>query len=195
MKKELVAGRRPPNVCPRCGLTNLRAHYKSDAVDFKGLTLDVDGLAETICGDCDYHWNTDGQDLDNMAILRSEFARVRDEMREEDGLLTGEQIDKALHLLSISRAKAALLFGGGPNAFARYSSGDVLQSVAMDRLIRLTVAFGGDAIAFLQRASTELLVLNAGTRNSTVISIRAPNERASVRKASATASAVAVAMQ
>lgn len=195
MKRDVVAGARPPNVCPRCGFSNLRVQYKSDAVDFKGLTLEVDGLAGSVCGNCAYHWTTDGQDLDNLAILRSDFARVRDELRERDGLLTGEQIDTALGLLSLSRSKAAALFGGGPNAFARYSSGDVLQSVAMDRLIRLTVAFGDDALAFLHRAGKELLVLNAGIRNSTVISIKVPNEHASVRKASGTAATIAVSLQ
>src|SRR5699024_9109270 len=38
----------------------------------------------------------------------------------------------------LTQQGAALLFGGGTNAFSKYERGDVIQSVAMDRLLRLT---------------------------------------------------------
>lgn len=139
-----------PNICTHCGSDHVEVRHESDAVDFKGLTLEVDGLAKTVCTACKHSWTTPGQEADNLALLREAFAAERDRMRAELGLLSGEQIALALEQLRLTRAEAATLFGGGPNAFAKYVNGDVLQSVPMDRLLRLTVAFGDLAAAHLR---------------------------------------------
>lgn len=131
-------------------------------MDFKGLTLEVDGLAQTVCTKCEYAWETPGQQLDNLAILRQAFVARRDEIRREEGLLTGEQVRFVLSKLDLSKSDAASLFGGGPNAFQKYISGEVLQSMAMDRLLRLTLAFGGLAVRYLRLGSDAPLSLYAG---------------------------------
>ena len=154
--------KRVPNACPRCSAGNLHVRHKSDTLDYKGLTLDVDGLAETTCQSCGFEWMTDGQEQDNLAIIRQAFALKRDHVRANEGLLTGEQIEDVLHLLSLSKADAARHFGGGPHAFGKYISGEVLQSFAMDRLLRLTLAFGQQAVRFLARGKHAPLSLNAG---------------------------------
>ena len=159
----------------RCGAADATVRHRAEIVDFKGLTLEVEGLADTLCNACQYTWTTDGQEADNLAILRAAFAERRDVLRAEEGLLTGEQIDRALHSLSLNRAQASTLLGGGPNAFARYICGDVLQSFAMDRLIRLTVAFGDDAVQFLRTAATQPLALNAGVRQMTTTVVISTN--------------------
>src|SRR5690606_39913720 len=47
----------------------------------------------------------------------------------------------ARETLRLTQGQAAELFGGGANAFSKCERGDVIQSVAMDRLIRLSLAF------------------------------------------------------
>ncbi|MDP2006445.1 MAG: type II toxin-antitoxin system MqsA family antitoxin [Rubrivivax sp.] len=147
----------------RCRSDACRVDHKSAVVDFKGLTLEVDGLAETVCTACSYSWETAGQQLDNLAVLRNAFVARRDEVRREEGLLTGEQVDHVLSKLELSRHEAASIFGGGPNAFQKYVSGDVLQSKAMDRLLRLTLAFGHPAVSYLRKGSSAPLALYAGS--------------------------------
>lgn len=146
----------------RCKSHEVLVKHVSDVVDFKGLTLEVDGLAQTACRTCGLTWTTDGQDQDNFAILKAAFAAKRDEVRNREGLLTGEDIGYVLDELGMTKAAAASLFGGGPNAFSKYMTGDVLQSFAMDRLLRLTMAFGDQAVRYLALGRDAPLKLHAG---------------------------------
>lgn len=163
MTSNIRPRQRQPNVCMRCRSDQCRVDHKSAIVDFKGLTLEVDGLAETVCTACGYTWETAGQQLDNLAILRAAFVARRDEVRQEEGLLTGEQVNFVLSELELSRNEAASIFGGGPNAFQKYISGEVLQSKPMDRLLRLTLAFGHPAVSYLRRGSDAPLALYSGS--------------------------------
>ncbi len=153
---------RKPNVCMRCGYTKVVIEHRSDIVDFKGLTLEVDGLAQTVCQKCGHCWTTEGQEIDNLGLLRSAFAIQRDEIRTKEGLLTAEQINFVLAQLNLTKADAALYFGGGPNAFHKYASGEVLQSFAMDRLLRLALAFGQHALDYLRQGRSAPLYLYSG---------------------------------
>ncbi len=158
----IKALKRLPHICARCQAENAGIEHKADIVDFKGLTLEVEGLAETVCQSCGFRWTTDGQEQDNLALLRNAFVVKRDAIREREGLLTGEQIQHVLDQLGLSKAEAAVLFGGGPNAFGKYLSGEVLQSFAMDRLLRLTVSFGDHAIRVLRQGRNASLVKGSG---------------------------------
>jgi putative zinc finger/helix-turn-helix YgiT family protein len=153
--------KRDPHVCMRCGTNDPQTSYYADTLNFKGLTIDVEGLAQTKCGSCGLIWQTDGQDQDNLSRMRDAFAVKRDAVRTRDGLLTGEQVEFVLSQLELTRARAATLFGGGPNAFAKYISGEVLQSVAMDRLLRLALAFGEPAVRYLEQGRDAPLQLRA----------------------------------
>jgi hypothetical protein len=106
-------------------------------------------------------WTTSGQEHDNLGLIREAFALERDRIRERDGLLTGQQIEFALNELSLTKAAASELFGGGPNAFSKYVSGDVLQSFPMDRLLRLTLAVGAQALRYLRQGKDAPLQKNA----------------------------------
>jgi Antitoxin component of bacterial toxin-antitoxin system, MqsA len=108
--------KRQPHVCMRCGSEEVTVRHFGDVLDFKGLTLEVEGLAETTCTNCAYQWTTDGQEGDNLDILRAAFAEKRDAVRAADGLLTGDAIRQALEELKLTKTQAAELFGGGPNA-------------------------------------------------------------------------------
>lgn len=159
---ELKPRKRDPHVCMRCNSRDVSVEHYSDVLDFKGLTLEVDGLAQTRCKNCDYRWTTAGQEQDNLARLREAYAAKRDAVRDREGLLTGEQIGYVLSELQLSKAEAAELFGGGPHAFSKYMTGEVLQSFAMDRLLRLALAFGPRAIEVLKKGRNAPLRLNCG---------------------------------
>jgi len=159
---ELKPRKRDPHVCMRCKSRDVLVEHYADVLDFKGLTLDVDGLAQTRCRNCDYRWTTAGQEQDNLARLRDAYVAKRDAVRDREGLLTGEQIGEVLDRLQLTKAQAAELFGGGPNAFTKYMNGEVLQSLAMDRLLRLALAFGPRAVELLRQGRNAPLRLNAG---------------------------------
>src|SRR5476649_972509 len=54
-----------------------------------------------------------------------------------DGLMSPDEIKRARIKLGLTQANAAKIFGGGDNAFSKYERGEVTQSSAMDKLIRL----------------------------------------------------------
>lgn len=151
-----------PNICMRCSCEKVSVEHRNDLVDFKGLTLEVNGLAETVCQACGHRWTTEGQEKDNLSLLQEGFATKRDALRIRDGLLTGEQVEFVLNALQLTKTEAAALFGGGPNAFSKYARGDVLQSAPMDRLLRMTLAFGMPAVNFLRRWRDTPLQIYAG---------------------------------
>jgi len=153
--------KRQPHRCAKCGSEDVTVSHRTETVDFRGLTLEVDGLAETVCGNCGLTWTTDGQEQDNLTRLKTAFGAKRDAVREREGLLTAEQIEYVLNRLQLSRTDASALFGGGPNAFTKYANGDVLQSFAMDRLLRLTLAVGSPAVRYLRIGRDAPLALNA----------------------------------
>jgi HTH-type transcriptional regulator / antitoxin MqsA len=184
---DLKPRQRMPNVCPKCGTGDARVTHLSEDVPFKGLTLEVHGLAYTVCRACSHRWTTDGQQADNLGLIRAAYAIKRDEVRLAEGLLSGDEISKVLEQLRLTKADAAYLFGGGPHAFAKYMSGDVLQSKAMDRLLRLTLAFGDHALCVLRKGSDMPLTIYSGLlfhaptsadlHNLEVVSVpRAPGE-------------------
>lgn len=151
-----------PGQCPRCGHEHSQVERYADDVDFKGLRLEVHGLVQSRCTACRHSWETAGQNQDNLQLLRHLFATERDRHREQHGLLTGEEITALLAELGITRAEAAALLGGGPHAFAKYASGEVVQSIPMDRLLRLLRAFGHAALAHLREGPRANAALHAG---------------------------------
>ena len=136
--------------CPSCGQMELSQFVCSDTLEFRGLLLDVENLQKSRCLNCKAIFETQAQTVDNQAILRTAYSQKREFLRKEEGLLTACEIEKIRKDFSLSQREAAALFGGGYNAFNKYESGEVLQSVPMDRLLRLSRAVGHAAIEILQ---------------------------------------------
>jgi len=161
MTGELRVRRRSAHVCLRCGHDGAEVVRYSDTLEHKGLLLDIEGLVETRCSSCGHTWCTDGQQVDNVALVKAAYATRRDEVRADEGLLTSAQIADILDQLKLKTREAAELFGGGPHAFSKYLSGDVLQSTAMDKLLRVVFAFGEPALAYLRKGKEAPLQLGA----------------------------------
>lgn len=155
-----------PTICPKCGGGGLDAYSYSDTVDFRNLELDVEGLERYQCRSCGLRWETPTQLERNQVKIKNEYANARDRLRQRYGLLTADQIERVRKDLSLTQKEAAGLFGGGSNAFNKYESGEVLQSYAMDRLIRLTDAIGAPAVEFLRNVNVQGSVRVLGAKSS-----------------------------
>lgn len=160
--------------CPHCSSVNVAVISYSDTVDFRNMELDVEHLQKSKCVNCGHKWTTDEQRNHNNSIMRSAFVVKRDQYRTEYGLLTGQEIAQMREQFGINQREAAMIFGGGYNAFNKYESGEVLQSFAMDRLVRLTSVVGLPAIEFLRNvfATPNFIVISAFQGATTKITVQ-----------------------
>ena len=106
----------------------------NETYQYKGETFSLSDIEYSVCREC-------GFDLVLPHQMRRNEARVRDEYRRIDGLLTGRQIKAIRKRLGLTQAQAARLMGGGDNAFSKYERGEITQSAAMNSVLLLLDAF------------------------------------------------------
>lgn len=121
----------PQLMCDVCGTGALLPTVYEDEFKHGGTTIRVGGLESYVCDQC-------GADPVHADQARRNHARIADARRRADGMLTGSDIRALRTRLALTQQDAAELFGGGANAFSKYERGDVVQSEAMDRLLKLT---------------------------------------------------------
>jgi len=115
--------------CAACGSSELIELQEVNHVTHR----DIKGQVVTFfseCKTCGSEVVTDNQSKKNKRSLMA-FKKTC------DGLLSGQEITAIREKLAITQGEAASIFGGGSNAFTKYENDDVMQSVAMDKLIRL----------------------------------------------------------
>lgn len=117
-------------VCPVCDADSLTADSETLAFKHRGQVIQVAGAEYARCESC-------GEDFVLPSQARRNDRRIADAKRAADGLLPGDQIARIRRRLSLTQREAATLFGGGDNAFSKYERGDVIQSLPMDRLLRV----------------------------------------------------------
>lgn len=118
--------------CVMCSSAELLAKSEIESIRYKSKVLQV-LMAFTVCQGCGYEFVATEQIKNNdQAVIGAK--------RRADGLLTPAEIRSARETLGVTQARAAELFGGGRNAFSKYERGEVAQSEAMDKLIRLCLA-------------------------------------------------------
>jgi HTH-type transcriptional regulator/antitoxin MqsA len=115
--------------CKLCKSEDVSDYVEEEEITYKGSTLQV-SIAYSLCNSCDREFISKPQILQNEAALRAA-------KKDYDGLLSSEEIIRARRTLSLTQEQAARVFGGGRNAFSKYERGEVSQSVAMDKLIRI----------------------------------------------------------
>jgi HTH-type transcriptional regulator/antitoxin MqsA len=128
-------------LCPECEKGHLVASLYVDDFQHDGQVVSVDGLEGYVCDRC-------GADPVFPDQIRRNHRRIADAKRRSDGRMTGDEVRAIREQFGLSQQDAARLFGGGTNAFSKYERGDVLQSVAMDRLLK-AVAFHPFLLDFL----------------------------------------------
>jgi len=115
--------------CKQCNSENVQNFVEVDAIPYKGSELQV-SIAYSVCNNCKREFISKPQIHQNEAAIR--VAK-----KEFDGLLSCDEIVRARQQLSLTQEQASRVFGGGRNAFSKYERGEVSQSVAMDKLIRI----------------------------------------------------------
>ena len=114
-----------------CGSQDVTQHSETESVRYRKGTVEAT-LAYCVCNAC-------GRDFVPPELIRKNDEALRAAKRAYDGLLAPEEIHEARRALGLTQEEAAEVFGGGANAFSKYERGEVSQSAAMDRLIRLCV--------------------------------------------------------
>ena len=115
--------------CKLCKSEDVSGFVEVEDISYKGKDLQV-SIAYSVCNNCDREFVSKPQIIQNELALRA----VK---KTFDGLLSSEEIVRAREELSLTQEQAARVFGGGRNAFSKYERGEVSQSVAMDKLIRI----------------------------------------------------------
>ena len=116
------------NTCAECGAANFDVRIEPDEFQRNGQSFMAD-VEYSVCREC-------GDEIIFPEQIKRNDCRVRDAWRRIDGLLTAEEIVALRNKLGLTQQEAAKIFGGGANAFSKYERSEVIQSAAMDKLMR-----------------------------------------------------------
>lgn len=117
--------------CPICIIGKLKLFNIPDDTQYKGQILQTD-VEYAVCSQC-------GEEMILPDQIKRNDRRIRDAWRKADGLLTGKEIIGLRNHLRLTQQQASKIFGGGANAFSKYERGEIIQSEAMDKLMRLAL--------------------------------------------------------
>ncbi|EMO7834954.1 type II toxin-antitoxin system MqsA family antitoxin [Morganella morganii] len=118
-------------ICPVCGEGHLCSEIETVEFEYRSVKRLLN-TKYSICDECGSEIASDSDAKFNKRTVIAFHKTV-------DGLLTGSEIKSIRDQLGITQANASKIFGGGPNSFTKYENDDVMQSVAMDKLIRLSI--------------------------------------------------------
>jgi HTH-type transcriptional regulator / antitoxin MqsA len=117
-------------LCDFCERGNLQPTKIARVFDYKGEPLVVQGYTVLVCDQC-------GEHVTGVAEARVNERLILEAKRKADNLMSGTQVKALRERLGLSQELASQLFGGGPHAFSKYERGEVAQSTAADRLMRI----------------------------------------------------------
>lgn len=129
-------------ICPLCDEGELEVVEYTDSFKHGTKQIEVSGLLGCECDLCG------GEPILPEQITYNQI-KISDAKRVEAGLLSSAEIKAIRARLHISQREASLIFGGGQKAFSKYERGDVIQSEAMDKLLRLA-KMSSEAFALLK---------------------------------------------
>ncbi len=122
------------SVCPVCGVGALKQKSVEEVFSYKGRTLTVPDYLVYECAACD-------EAVVDPASSKRASKLLKDFGREVDGLLGAADIKRIRKKLGYTQEQMAEVCGGGLKGFARYESGQVMQSKGMDNLLRILDEF------------------------------------------------------
>ncbi len=128
-------------LCPKTGAP-MRRGVRPMTLTYKGESITFD-LPGWYCDECEESIHT-GKD---MKVSDRRLNRLK---ALSEGLLLPENIRRIRKKLRLSQEAAGLLIGGGPRAFQKYESGDLLPSRAISSALVL-LDHDPDALAVLKR--------------------------------------------
>jgi HTH-type transcriptional regulator/antitoxin MqsA len=119
------------NKCAECGCLEFDIRKEADEFKRNGHAYTVT-VEYSICRQC-------GEEIIFPEQIKRNDCLIRDAWRKIDGLLTASEIVELRNKLGLTQQEAAKIFGGGINAFSKYERSEVIQSIAMDKLMRLAL--------------------------------------------------------
>lgn len=152
------------SLCPICEKGTLSTATHTLEIKHGDNMIVVPDLEHSVCDSC-------GEEPVMTEQIRRNQLKIADAKRRSDGLLTGAEVCLIREQLGLTQQQARVLFGGGANAFSKYERGDVIQSVAMDRLLK-AAAFIPDVVEFLE---IEARVASTRLPDSTYAAVSATN--------------------
>ena len=119
--------------CHECGQVMRR--------DIQNITLTYQGLSSTFPMP---GWYCTGQDCEE-AVVNSQDMKVSDRelhilKAKAANLLAAAEVRRVRKRLGLTQREAGLILGGGPNAFQKYETADLLPSKAISNLLRVLEA-------------------------------------------------------
>lgn len=116
-------------MCPICDEGNLVVQYDQEEAEYKGVKKNIP-MAICVCSSC-------GSEVATKDEVKHNKRAMLAFRKEVDGLLSGEAIKAIRVKYALTQKMAGKIFGGGPIAFNKYENNDVVQSEAMDSLLRV----------------------------------------------------------
>ncbi|HDZ79351.1 MAG TPA: type II toxin-antitoxin system MqsA family antitoxin [Gammaproteobacteria bacterium] len=129
--------------CPACEVGQLEERTCEEEFKYKDIPFVIHDYLYSICSEC-------GSELVLPSQAKINTRAIKDEHRLCEGFLSSTDIKKVRKKYKLTQSYAADIFGGGPNAFSKYENGDVIQSKAMDKLLRVTDQVPGVFSALVQ---------------------------------------------
>ena len=117
--------------CPICGCSELKKKIITEIFKYKGNKLEYPNYVIYECSEC-------GEAIVDQKSMKQSGRAIRDFYRKVDGLLTSAEIFRIRkNRLCLTQDEASQLLGGGAKSFARYENSEIIQSKALDNLLRI----------------------------------------------------------
>jgi len=118
------------NICPVCGKGTLSEELLEERFEYKGQSISIPNYLVFRCNACH-------EAIVDKGTLKSSAKLLKNFKCKVEGLLTGDQIKEIREKLDLTQEQMSEILGGGLKSFARYESGHICQSRAMDNLLRI----------------------------------------------------------
>lgn len=115
--------------CPLCGEGHIVRDSWPQEFEHHGEKL-ITVYVQQYCDGC-------GSLLQTPEIIRENSRNKQRAKNAHEGLLCGEEIRALRERFGLKQKEMAILFGGGPTAFAKYEADEIAHNAAMDKLLRL----------------------------------------------------------
>lgn len=140
-------------ICPVCCEGNLQPYFFSRELKYKNISCTAQTFQASKCDAC-------GTTSANAQQTKANKLMALNFERSVDGYLHTEEISKIRKKLGLSQRRASTIICGGGNSFAKYESGAVKQSAAVDNLLRVLEATPS-ALSVLIEADQQRRALSA----------------------------------
>jgi HTH-type transcriptional regulator/antitoxin MqsA len=117
--------------CPVCGAAELVRDTRDEAYNYKGQSTVIADVTADYCPACG-EGVTDAEESARVMAAMTAFNREVNATYVEPGFIKAVR-----EKLGLKTREAVEIFGGGPNGFTRYESGQARPPVALIKLLKL----------------------------------------------------------